>query len=126
MGWGYGRHVPSLLLVALRQLHLHAINAVHTIDEQDQNEDKSNLHPILQFCYEGAFATVWLLVTAHIRPLSWMCSVSPLQVHLVSEEKELGWLYIHESKHSAPNRKRQRDDEEHEQSHLRNKQQEHL
>lgn len=43
-------NVP-LLLVGLGKLDLDAVDAVHTIDEEDQDEDERNLHPILDFCY---------------------------------------------------------------------------
>jgi len=33
---------------------LNTVHAIDTVNEQDQNEDKSNLHSILKFCYERA------------------------------------------------------------------------
>lgn len=39
--------VPALLFVTLSELDLDTIDAVHAIDEQDQDEDKGYLHPIL-------------------------------------------------------------------------------
>jgi hypothetical protein len=38
--------VDSLLLVLVgsRRFELHAINAVHAVDEQNENEDERNLH----------------------------------------------------------------------------------
>lgn len=44
MGWG---DLPALLLVALGELNLDTIDAVDAVNEQDQDEDKGYLHPIL-------------------------------------------------------------------------------
>jgi hypothetical protein len=35
---------------------LHPINAIHAVDEQNQNEDESDLHSVLEFCYDGRLA----------------------------------------------------------------------
>lgn len=42
--WG---DLRALLLLALCELHLHTIDAVHAVNEQNQDEDKSYLHPVL-------------------------------------------------------------------------------
>jgi hypothetical protein len=39
--------VVPLLLVRFGKLDLDAINTVYTVDEENKDEDKSNLHPIL-------------------------------------------------------------------------------
>ena len=39
--------IVPLLLVGLCKLDLDPVDAVYAINEQDQDEDKGNLHPIL-------------------------------------------------------------------------------
>jgi len=46
----------TLLLVGLSKLDLHAVNAVYTVNEQDQDKDERDLHPILEFCYQRTLA----------------------------------------------------------------------
>ena len=42
------RNVPRVLVVlSSNEVGLHSINAVNAIDEQDQDEDKGDLHPVL-------------------------------------------------------------------------------
>jgi hypothetical protein len=46
-----------LLLVGLGELDLYSVYAVYAIDEENQNEDKCDLHSILQFRYQRTFAS---------------------------------------------------------------------
>jgi hypothetical protein len=55
-------NVP-LLLVGLGELDLNAVDAVYTVDEEDQDEDKGYLHPILQFRYQWTFASAEIVRT---------------------------------------------------------------
>jgi hypothetical protein len=41
------RHVPALVLVGLGELDLNSVDAIDAVNEKDQDEDKSYLHPIL-------------------------------------------------------------------------------
>lgn len=51
-------HIPSLLLIGFREFDLDTINAIDAIDEENQDENKRYLHPILQFCYQWTLASV--------------------------------------------------------------------
>lgn len=43
--------IPAVLVLSRnRQLDLDAVNAVDAVNEQNQDEDECNLHPILHFC----------------------------------------------------------------------------
>ena len=45
----------ATLEFGLRQLELNAVDAVHAIDEEDQDEDEGDLQAVLEFCYYGRF-----------------------------------------------------------------------
>lgn len=56
----------STLVLRLRKLHLYAVDAVHTVDEQNEDEDKGDLQPILKLCYYGAFGDEGKEITLHV------------------------------------------------------------
>ena len=53
------RYIPSLVLIGLRELDLNSVDAVDTVNEEDQDEDKCNFHPVLKFRHDWTFAAVW-------------------------------------------------------------------
>lgn len=40
-------YIPSLLLVGLGELDLNSVDAIDAVNEEDQDEDKCYLHPVL-------------------------------------------------------------------------------
>jgi len=46
----------ALVLVRLGELNLNSVDAVHAVNEENQDEDECNLHSILQFCYQWTLA----------------------------------------------------------------------
>lgn len=40
-------HIPSLAFVGLGELDLDSIDTVYAVDEEDEDEDKGYLHPVL-------------------------------------------------------------------------------
>ena len=49
-----GDLLSTLVVAHTAELNLHAVHAVDAVNEQDQDEDKRYLHPILQLGYYGA------------------------------------------------------------------------
>jgi hypothetical protein len=43
------RYEPALLLVGLGKLDLDSVDAIDAVNEEDQDEDKGYLHPVLYF-----------------------------------------------------------------------------
>lgn len=56
-----GQNLP-LLLVGLGELELDSVDAVYAVNEENQDEDKGNLHPILKFRYDRTLRASLLLV----------------------------------------------------------------
>lgn len=44
-----------LLLAGLSKFELDSVDAVYAVNEEDQDEDECNFHPILQLRYDGTF-----------------------------------------------------------------------
>jgi hypothetical protein len=44
-----------VVLSRLHQLELHSIYTIHTVDEQNQDKDKCDLHPVLYLCDDWVF-----------------------------------------------------------------------
>jgi hypothetical protein len=40
-------YIPALVLVGLSKLDLNSVDAIDAVNEEDQDEDKGNLHSIL-------------------------------------------------------------------------------
>lgn len=51
-------------LVCVGKLELDSVDAVDAVNEEDQDEDKCNLHPVLEFRYYRTLAARGLLACA--------------------------------------------------------------
>lgn len=114
---GIVKNVRSLavLLRSSRELHLNSVDAINAVDEEDKYEDKCNFQPILYFGHN------WVLGDEATQSIGGQLGV-PAHKKRGSTTSAAGNI----RKDLALHAKRQRHDEEHEQSHLQHQQDKYL